>query len=350
MNKRYFAYFALTMFLLMPKFSYADFTAEVEAIEKVTNAQEGGIGKVIKNSIAEHAGVSKDTFNRDFSNISPDTIMDYAGKAGTIASKVFKIDDKLPAGLADKINGMGSNPALRNAAKKAFTVGRRSGDDVKKNAELEDKANDLMIENVSLMYARGLVRRYQLENEVKEEVEDFNNVSGVQTAYLSTIQRANSRWLSMLQNESSLMIQTSMNQVMNIKPDETEEQKGEEKEDAKEPANKAETAPTDKAQNTNTASSPSETASTAQTTKKENKFISSVKNTAGKVGTWVNEHEDLVGGATKVIGGATGNTTLSNSLDKAKNVLSAQGQRAVTENADKSDTATEDGEKKQLNE
>lgn len=224
MKKGIYEYFAIAILFMLPSSVCADFDATSSVIQMLKTAQKDGIGTAVKNSIAEYSGVSKDLVNADFSNISPDMIKGLVLDNFGSTLKTLKIDDKIPVDLAEKINGIGSSPALRAAAKSAFTVGRRSGDDVKKNAELEHKSNDLMIENVSIMYARGLARRYQLENEKKEEVEDYNNVNAVQAAYIATVHRANSRWMSILQNESSLMSQNSMQQVMALKTDEIPEE------------------------------------------------------------------------------------------------------------------------------
>lgn len=221
MKNTVYTYFAIATFLLIPKFGYAEDIATY-LVEKANNAQKELLTP-IRDSMSNLSDVSKNLVNGDFSNINLNSLKNMATGAVNTANKVLKIDDKIPASFADKINGVGVSSALRGAVKDEFTVGKRSGNDVKKNTELAEKANDLMIENVSLMYARGLVRRYQLENEEKTEIDDLNNVSGVQTAYLATIKRANDRWISMLQSESSLMTQTSMQQIMTIRPDETEQ-------------------------------------------------------------------------------------------------------------------------------
>lgn len=222
--KNMLKYFIAAMILTAPSLCYADFDITTYLQQLVKTAQKDGIGKTVKDQMDNLQNDATNLVNGDFSNIDPDKAKSLALKAYKEANKKFKLDSKLPKSFTDKINGTGSNPELEEIAKKEFTVSKRSGDDVEKNKERDEKVNDLMIEDVSAMYARGLVRRYQLENETKEEVDDYNNISGVQAVYISTIHRANSRWLSMLQAETSLMVQTATKQMTSIRPDEAPEE------------------------------------------------------------------------------------------------------------------------------
>ena len=222
--KNILKYTVLAIMALTPRMAEADFDITTYLTRVADSAKRDGIGKVMKDQISGLQTDSMNLVNPDFSNIDPSNIKSAAMDAAKEASKKVNISDKLPGGLAGKINGTGSNPALEEAAKKEFTVSKRSGDDVKKNEEVKEKINDLMIENVSLLYARGLVRRYQLENEKVDEVEDFNNVNAVQSVFANTILRANNRWMSMLQSDSSIMVQTSVQQLNAIRLDEEEEE------------------------------------------------------------------------------------------------------------------------------
>lgn len=221
--KNVWKYFASAALILMPSVAVADIDLPTYLVSLVKQVQKDGIGKINENAMSNLQEKSKDLVSDKYSNIDPSKFKKAAKDAMETASKEFKLDDKIPGEFTGIINGVGSNPLMRTAAEKIFTVGKRSNDDVNKNKELEERTNDLMIENVSSMYARGLVRRYQLENEEKEKVEDFNNVKGVQAVFVNTIYRANNRWLSMLQQEAGLMAQNASRQMTTIKPDEVDE-------------------------------------------------------------------------------------------------------------------------------
>lgn len=222
MNMKFYKYFALAVLFIMPCSAYGDIDMTSNAVQLVKNAQKDGVGTALKGQINEYQKTATNFVSENFSNVDPNRLKQLGITSFDYVSQVAKIDDKLPPNLVDKIKGVGVNFELKDAVKKEFTLGKRSADDVEKNAELEAKSDEQMRENVSLMYARALVRRYQLENEEKEEFTDFNNINGVQAAYLAAVQRANSRWISILQNESSLMMQTSSKQIMAIKTDEVE--------------------------------------------------------------------------------------------------------------------------------
>lgn len=215
-------YFILTVLILMPRFACADFDVTSYLVQLVKSAEKDGVGKIMKGNMADLQKESTNLVDGDFSNINPDKFKSTANEALKAANKQLKLDDKIPSDMVGVINGAGSNPLLSAAVKKIFTVNKRSGDDVEKNKKLQEKNNDFMIENVSAMYARALVRRYQLENEKKETIEDFNNIPGLQAVFLSTIHRANSRWITMLQSEASLILQTSNRQFSVIRPDDAE--------------------------------------------------------------------------------------------------------------------------------
>ena len=217
-------YAFVSVFVLMPSLAMADIDI-ASYLEQVTRmTQKDGVGLPMQMSIGNLQNVSMNMNNPSFSNINPSNVKSLGATALQKANEGWKLDDKMPAGFANAINGNGSNPLLREVAKKEMTVGKRSGDDVKKNKERDEKINKLMIENTSSLYARGLTRRYQLDNEKVDEVEDFNNVNAVQAVLSNTVQRADNRWMSILKAESSTMLQTATQQMTSIKPDETEEE------------------------------------------------------------------------------------------------------------------------------
>lgn len=218
--KKSVIYIVIAICLSMPDFAHADFDIASYLQDMVKTAQKDGIGTALKGTVSDLQSASKDLVNPDFANISPDSIKGLSLDTLKGLNKTFNVDDKLPSGLTDAVNGAIANTALKDAAKKAFTVGGRSGEDVNKRKELEEKANDLMIENVSLLYAKGLVRRYKLDNEKVDDFDDFNNISALQGVILSTLHRANNRWLSILQSESNIMSQSSMLQMTEVRLDE----------------------------------------------------------------------------------------------------------------------------------
>ena len=229
--KKIWKYLTITVLFLTPNIAFADIDLPTYLVSLVKQVEKDGVGKINENAMSNLQEKSTDLVSKKFSNIDPDKFKKTAKEAFDKANKELKLDDKIPSEFTSAINGVGSNPLMRAAAEKIFTVGKRSGDDVDKNKQLEERINELMIENVSSMYARGLVRRFQLQSEKKEEVDDFNNVSGVQTVFVNTVYRANNRWLTMLQQEAGLMSQTSARQMTAIRPDEVDndDQKKEEK-------------------------------------------------------------------------------------------------------------------------
>ena len=227
--RKFWNYFIVAGLMISPSFAYADFDISTYMVELVTLAQKDGIGKINENAMSLLQEKSQNLVSDKAANFNVDELKSNAKDALKLAVDEWNLDDKVPSEFTGIINGVGSNPLMRDAAKKIFTVSKRSSDDVEKNKQLEEMTNDLMIENVSSMYARGLVRRFQLDNEKKEKIEDFNNVAGVQTVFTETIQRANNRWISMLQQDASLMAQTSMKQLAAVKPDEAEDEKDENK-------------------------------------------------------------------------------------------------------------------------
>ncbi len=227
--RKFWNYFIVAGLMISPSFAYADFDISTYMVELVTLAQKDGIGKINENAMSLLQEKSQNLVSDKAANFNVDELKSNAKDALKLAVDGWNLDDKVPSEFTSIINGVGSNPLMRDAAKKIFTVSKRSSDDVEKNKQLEEMTNDLMIENVSSMYARGLVRRFQLDNEKKEKIEDFNNVAGVQTVFTETIQRANNRWISMLQQDASLMAQTSMKQLAAVKPDEAEDEKDENK-------------------------------------------------------------------------------------------------------------------------
>ena len=166
-------YAFVSVFALMPSLAMADMdiASYLEQVTKMT--QKDGVGLPMQMSIEDLQNVSMNMNNPSFSNINPSDVKRLGATALQKANEGWKLDEKMPAGFSSAIDGNGSNPLLRGVAKKEFTVSKRSGDDVKKNQELAEKTNELIIENSAALYARGLTRRYQLDNEKVDDYEKY---------------------------------------------------------------------------------------------------------------------------------------------------------------------------------
>lgn len=209
--------------LLLPESAYADMDIITKLGDLSRNLEKDGVVKLVKENFEFLQKTSTNFVNMDYSKFNPMQLKDMGLKTFTAATSGWNFSDKSPPSLAATFHG-GSNGSLRELAQKEFMVGRRSGDDVEKVKRRDDKVNELMIGNVSLMYARGLVRRYQLDNEKNEEFNDYNNINAVQAVYVDTLHKGDSRWISMIQSEASLMAQSATKQISAIRPEEEEEE------------------------------------------------------------------------------------------------------------------------------
>ena len=286
-------YIAIAVLFLMPYSAHADIditsyiTRKAESFQRVS-------GSMAKIKIAGHQLDMQNLSNYNFSNMNLDNFKSQAQGMLQNGNKVLHVCDYMPSGMGGTINSFMSNPALEAAAKKEFVLSKRSGDDVEKNKQLKEKENELMIENVSLLYARGLVRRYMLEQEKPEEVEDLNNVSEVQTMFTNTIHRANNRWISILQSEASTMAQSAMKQLASIRTEEEEGADEQSNETSAQEGNKTENK-SDKESGENKEKKKSKLQQASEWTKNQADKVSGwTKSQREKVNDWTNSQKDKV--------------------------------------------------------
>ena len=351
-------YAFVSVLALMPSFAMADFDI-ASYLQQVTRmTQKDGVGLPMQMSIGDLQNVSMNMNNPSFSNINPSNVKSLGATALQKANERWKLDDKMPAGFANAINGNGSNPLLRGVVKKEMTVGKRSGDDVKKNKERDEKINKLMIENTSSLYARGLTRRYQLDNEKVDEVEDFNNVNAVQAVLSNTVQRADNRWMSILKAESSTMLQTATQQMTSIKPDETEEaEKDEKKEATSQDQTNVDNGNSDK--NKDDSKDKDKKSKLQQASDwvkdKNDKANAWVKDQKDKAGDWISKNNGGVAdwlnkgnnqqGVQKIIGGALGDSTVGSVLSGATDELAKHGSKDKNNDSSKSKESKDNADK-----
>ena len=220
---RWLKYFILAVLVILPQVARADKDI-ISYMTSILESKQRLDGSMLKGAISATQQDMQNLVDSKFAEISPDNIKKKGEDLYKKSNLVASVSDKIPADIGGQINGLASSAVLEDVTKKEFTLTKRSGDDVEKNRQLKEKENELMIENVSLLYARGLVRRYILEQEKDEEIEDYNNINEVQAVFSNTIHRANNRWISILQTEASTMAQNAMKSLTVIRTDETEEQ------------------------------------------------------------------------------------------------------------------------------
>lgn len=339
-------YAFVSVFVLMPSLAMADIDI-ASYLEQVTRmTQKDGVGLPMQMSIGNLQNVSMNMNNPSFSNINPSNVKSLGATALQKANEGWKLDDKMPTSFPNAINGNGSNPLLRGVVKKEFTVSKRSGDDVKKNKELAEKTNELMIENSATLYARGLTRRYQLDNEKVDEVEDFNNVNAVQAVLSNTIQRADNRWMSILKAESSTMLQTATQQMTSIKPDETEEEAKKDEEETSQNQINVDNGNSDKNKDD------------SKDKDKKSKLQQAsdwVKDQQNKAGDWISKNNGVVAdwlnkgnnqqGVQKIIGGALGDSAVGSVLSGATNELAKHGSSGKDNSSSKGEEPKDDADK-----
>ena len=339
-------YAFVSVFVLMPSLAMADIdiASYLEQVTKMT--QKDGVGLPMQMSIGNLQNVSMNMNNPSFSNIDPSNVKSLGSTALQKANEGWKLDDKMPASFPNAINDNGSNPLLRGVVKKEFTVSKRSGDDVKKNKELAEKTNELMIENSAALYARGLTRRYQLDNEKVDEVEDFNNVNAVQAVLSNTIQRADNRWMSILKAESSTMLQTATQQMTSIKPDETEEEAKKDEEETSQNQTNVDNVNSDKNKDD------------SKDKDKKSKLQQAsdwVKDQKDKAGDWISKNNGVVAdwlnkgnnqqGVQKIIGGALGDSAVGSVLSGATDELAKHGSSGKDNSSSKGEEPKDDADK-----
>ena len=348
-------YAFVSVFALMPSLAMADMdiASYLEQVTKMT--QKDGVGLPMQMSIEDLQNVSMNMNNPSFSNINPSDVKRLGATALQKANEGWKLDEKMPAGFSSAIDGNGSNPLLRGGAKKEFTVSKRSGDDVKKNKELAEKTNELIIENSAALYARGLTRRYQLDNEKVDEVEDFNNVNAVQAVISNTVQRADNRWMYILKAESGAMLQTATLQMTSIKPDETEEEA--KKDEEKTSQDKTDTENENGAENKDDSETKKSKLQQASdwVKDKNDKANVWVKDQKDKAGDWISNNNGGVAnwlnkgnnqqGVKKIIGGALGDSTAGSVLSGATDELAKHGSSGNDNNSSKGEEPKDDADK-----
>ena len=110
--------------------------------------------------------------------------------------------------IGEHIKGSSMNPELVSAISKNMARKTNAANDVQATKEHNERINDMLVENVASMYATSIVKRKKLMNEQediqKEEEASLEEVPSIIAAYKSVSQRANSRWISILEMMSNV--------------------------------------------------------------------------------------------------------------------------------------------------
>lgn len=149
--------------------------------------------------------------------------------------------NKTLSGIAKKMNfGDFATAGAREAYQDKYVFKSDSKNDVEEKAAYDEKMNELLINNVSAMYAQALVKRYELQKEgakIKEDEEKQNDIKD-ETIMINTVKevkmRANKRWINILismagaqNNEANIEMQKLTQTSDDEQKTEGEAQKGE---------------------------------------------------------------------------------------------------------------------------
>lgn len=110
--------------------------------------------------------------------------------------------------IGKHIKGSSMNPELVDAIGKNMARVTNAADDVQKTMDHNKKINDMLVENVATMYATAIVKRKKLMDEQediqKEEEANLEKTPDIIAVYKSVSQRANSRWIAILEMMSNV--------------------------------------------------------------------------------------------------------------------------------------------------
>jgi hypothetical protein len=144
--------------------------------------------------------------------------------------------NKTLSGIADKMKfGDFATAAARDAYKDKYVFKSDVKNDVEAQVKYDENINEVLINNISAMYAQSLAKRYALQKEGKELLEEEKKQINDETSMINEVKnvkmRANKRWINILismaghqNNEATIQMQ-ALKQI-----EDKEEQSGSEDE------------------------------------------------------------------------------------------------------------------------
>lgn len=131
-------------------------------------------------------------------------------------------------GIAASVSGSEPTADMQDKVEEAY-VNKEEKNDVEAQKAFENRINEENILNVSAMYARGLVKRYKLQQQGAELLEEqqqksSDNVSDVTAEVKKVKMRAAARWIGIMQAMANMQENMAKIQLSNMqaptKPDE----------------------------------------------------------------------------------------------------------------------------------
>ena len=198
------------VFFLLPCAVKADIDFASIIQDKLSTVEEE-VNKVLKQYTNIQVHIQEFRNNRDILN----TLKDKAKQE--IAARKAKLIQTVRAQTVS-LKGIGSNLNMGDfvgadlvaATRSKYTKKKDAKKDFEKVKEHQREMNKMLVENVATLYARALVKRYEmqedeskaLEKEADETAETLQNAQlpTVKQAYIRVKNRANGRWKTILQS------------------------------------------------------------------------------------------------------------------------------------------------------
>ena len=198
------------VFFLLPCAVKADIDFASIIQDKLSTVEEE-VNKVLKQYTNIQVHIQEFRNNRDILN----TLKDKAKQE--ISARKAKLIQTVRAQTVS-LKGIGSNLNMGDfvgadlvaATRSKYTKKKDAKKDFEKVKEHQSEMNKMLVENVATLYARALVRRYEmqedeskaLEKEADETAETLQNAQlpTVKQAYVKVKNRANGRWKTILQS------------------------------------------------------------------------------------------------------------------------------------------------------
>lgn len=163
---------------------------------------------------------------RDELNSLKDQAMQAAQAYALEKAQKMVAKNKTLSGIADKMKfGDFVTAATRDAYKDKYVFKSDAKNDVEEQEKYDEKINEVLINNVSAMYAQALAKRYALQKEGKDLLEEEKKPIEDESVIINEVKkvkmRANKRWISILlsmaghQNNEATIQMLSMKQSEN---------------------------------------------------------------------------------------------------------------------------------------
>ena len=210
MNKQ-IRYIFLFMIILYPIPAKADIDF-VSLIQEKIDTVQSKVEQVTNEYVGDLSKEDLKKFTRgDFSSLKEKGASFLTEQAKLVGKSIA--DDMLAQyvyadEIGEKIKGSTANPELVSAISNNMARKTKVANDVQVTKEHNERINNMLVENIASMYATSLVKRKKLMNEQenikKEEEATLEEVPSIITAYKSVSQRANSRWIAILEMMSNV--------------------------------------------------------------------------------------------------------------------------------------------------